>query len=516
MRLRGALLLVTLLPVCACGPGAPGKAPADATLRVLLGVEPSSLDPQLHFDDVSSIVLDNVFDSLVRFDRSMRLESGLAVRWINPDDRTWRFFLDPAARFHDGSPVTAGDVKFSLERVRSLAGSEIVGFARHIVETNVIDDHTLDVRTDTPIAILNSLAFIPVMNERHVKQTGQAVGERPMGSGPYRFVSWDKGRRLVLERSAQHPAHPAVGRVEFLMARDDEALLQAVERQPVDMAVLLRWSLRDALEQRKRPGQRVVSGPGLGVFYLALNVRPELPGAKSRNPLSDARVRRALSLATDRAELAQEGVHRAGRPAHQLVAAPVFGYDPTITGDSHDPEAATRLLAEAGRKGLSVELLARQDRDQGVEQVLMRQWGRVGVRASLRTVTTEEFQPLLDAGRFEAAVQGYSCTSGDASELLLFALHSKGSHGNGSGNVGDFANERLDQLTDEYLKVFDPKRRLEMLQAALRIAAEERPVVPLFVSDDLYLVSDRVRWEPPVNGVVRVSDVSFAPQPAAR
>lgn len=515
MRLRALLLLVTLLPVCSCRPEGRGAGPADPTLRVLLGVEPSSLDPQLHFDDVTSVVLDNVFDTLVRFDRSMRLGSGLALRWINPDDRTWRFFLDPAARFQDGSPVTAADVKFSLERVRSLAGSEIMGFARHIVETSALDPHTLDVRTDTPIAILNSLAFIPIMCERQVKAAGDAIGEQPMGSGPYRFVSWEKGRRIVLEASAHYAAQPEVRRVEFMMARDDQALLRAVESQPLDMALLLRWSLRDELERRKRPGQRVVSGDGLGVFYVMLNTRPEIPGRKGRNPLADARVRRALSLATDRAELARDGVHGSGHPAPQLVVPPVFGYDPTLTGDAHDLAAATGLLKEAGHQGLQVELLARRDRDPGVDQVLIRQWGRAGIRATLQQVSTEEFQPTLEAGRFVAAVQGFSCTSGDASELLLFALHSRGPHGNGSGNYGAFSHPRLDQLTDENLKVFDPKRRLEMLQAALRIVAEERPLIPLFVSDDLYLVSERVRWQPPVNGVVRVAEISLAQPDAA-
>jgi peptide/nickel transport system substrate-binding protein len=512
MRLRASLLLA-LLPVCSCRQGAPGQSPAgtDTTLRVLLGVEPTSLDPQLHFDDVSSMVLDNVFESLVRFDGSMAVTSGLALRWINPDDRTWRFFLDPAARFHDGSPVTAADVKFSLERVSSLAGSEIMGFARHIVEASPIDAHTLDVRTDTPIAILNSLAFIPIMSERHVRQAGDAVGERPMGSGPYRFVSWDKGRRLVLEASAHYAKHPAVRRVEFLMARDDEAVLRALESLPLDLAVLLRWSLRDELERRKRPGQRVLSADGLGVFYLMLNVRPEIPGHKGRNPLADPRVRHALALATDREGLAREGLHGAGHPAQQLVVPSIFGYDPAAPGDPHDPETARRLLAESGRKGLSLQLLARRDRDHGVEAALIRQWEQVGVRASLEAVPTEEFQPRLDAGRFDAAVQGFSCTSGDASELLLFALHSKGPHGNGSGNAGAYASPRVDQLTGEYLKVFDPKRRLEMLQAALRVVAEERPLIPLFVSDDLYVVADRIRWQPAVNGVVRVADISFAP-----
>src|SRR5262245_1485280 len=119
MRFRNACLAAAALAALACRGGSGTATPApDATLKIVLGVEPTSLDPQLHFDDVSAIVLDNIFDPLVRFGSSMRLTQGLALRWINPDDRTWRFSLDAAARFHDGSPVLASDVKFSLDRVR--------------------------------------------------------------------------------------------------------------------------------------------------------------------------------------------------------------------------------------------------------------------------------------------------------------------------------------------------------------------------------------------------------------
>lgn len=513
MRSRAAALLTAALCVLACH-GKGGSAPAafDGNLKIVLGVEPTSLDPQLHFDDVSAIVLDNIFDPLVRFGSSMRLTQGLALRWINPDDRTWRFSLDTAARFHDGSPVTAADVKFSLDRVRSLAGSEIMGFARHIVETVVVDEHTVDVRTDTPIAILNSLAFIPIMSEKQVKAAGDKVGERPFGSGPYRFVSWERGRRIVLEASAHHKDQPTVRRAEFVIAAsEDAAVLRAIQEERPHLAALLRWSLREELEKRKLPGQRLVSAPGLGVYYVTLNQRPELPGRRGRNPLTDARVRKALSLAIDRDELAREGVRGAGRAAPQLVVPPVFGYDPSLTGDPHDPQAAARLLAQAGQRSLTLRLLDRPDRSHSVENVLIKQLSKVGVHATLDLAEPEILQRRLVAGDFEAVVQGFACTSGDASELISWALHSGGAHGDGAGNYGAFANPVVDQLANENLRVFDPRRRLEMLQQALRVVAEERPLLPLFVSDDLYLISESVRWEPTVNGLVRLRDIGLAP-----
>lgn len=513
MRFRAASLLTAALCALACrGGGGGAVAPSSGTLKVLLVVEPASLDPQLHFDDISAVVLDNVFDPLVRFGSSMRLTQGLALRWINPDDRTWRFSLDTEARFHDGSPVRASDVKFSLDRVRSLAGSEITGFARHIVETVVVDEHTVDVRTDTPIAILNSLAFIPIMSERQVEEAGDKVGERPFGSGPYRFVSWERGRRIVLEASSHHKEQPTVRRAEFLIAAsEDAAVLRAIEKEQPHLAALLRWTLRDELLKRKSSQQRLVSAEGLGVYYLTVNLRPELPGRPGRNPLTDPRVRRALSLSIDRDELTREGVRGAGRAAAQLVVPPVFGYDPSLAGDPYDPEAARRLLAESGHRSLTLGLLVRRDRTPSVERVLIEQWARVGVHASLDPAEPEVWSRRQESGDFEGVVQGFACTSGDASELISWALHSGGAHGDGAGNHGGYSNRVVDQLANENLRVFDPRRRLDMLQRALRIVAEERPLLPLFVSDDLYLISEAIRWEPAVNGLVQLRDIGFAP-----
>jgi peptide/nickel transport system substrate-binding protein len=222
-------------------------------------------------------------------------------------------------------------------------------------------------------------------------------------------------------------------------------------------------------------------------------------------------VRKALSLAIDRDAVVRDGVLGAGQAASQLVVPRVFGFDPSLQGDSHDPDAAKRLLAESGQRSLALKLLDRRDRSHSVEKALIGQWARVGVQASVDPAEPDVLPQRLAAGDFEASVLGFVCTSGDASELLSWALHSGGAHGDGSGNYGAYSNAVVDQLANENLRVFDPRRRLEMLQRALRIVAEERPLLPLFVSDDLYLISENIRWEPTANGTVRLRDVGFVP-----
>ena len=156
-------LLVPALAALTCLACSEIKLVADPpTLRVVMGQDiAETMDPQVPFDEVSSAIHFNIFETLVRFDNSFRLTGRLAERWINPNDRTWRFFLSKSARFSDGSPLRASDVRFSLERVRTLPGSQLTGLVEHISSVEVVDDGTVDVHTDTPLAIMNSLAFTP-------------------------------------------------------------------------------------------------------------------------------------------------------------------------------------------------------------------------------------------------------------------------------------------------------------------------------------------------------------------
>jgi peptide/nickel transport system substrate-binding protein len=506
MRFLLAVLAALSLASMSCRK--PEPRPAEPrSLRVLMGADVVSLDPQVPFDDVSSLILDNIFESLVRFDRSFRLSSGLAVRWINPDDRTWRFFLDSEARFPDGSPLKASDVSFSIERLRSLSGSQMSGFTRHIVSTQVVDDLTIDIHTDTPIAILNSLAFIPVMSEKQVKEAGEGVSNRPFGTGAYRLARWEKGKLIVLEANPHHRPAPAIGRAEFVI-HDAPDLLEDVLKTHPDITLFFTRSKIEELEKRKPPDLKVVSGGGLAVWYVALNVRPQIAGVKGPNPLADVRVRRAIAQATDQDEMVRDGLRGFGRRATQLVVSQVFGFDPLIEPVRYDPAAARAALVRAGHPDLEVAIDTIEGGTQRIEKLLTAQWQRAGIRASLRPHKTVEYQRALDAGEVAVSLGGYSCTSADASELLSFLLRSRDvAKGYGVGNVAAWSNREVDRVSEDNLRTFDPKKRLETLQRALRLASEELPYLPLYAAADIYVLSDAVDWTPPINQEMHIQDI---------
>ena len=510
MRRRGLLFLALLLAGCRPEPPSPTPSAPAPTLRLLLGVDVASLDPQVPFDDVSSLVLDNVFESLVRLDSSFRLSSGLARRWINPDDRTWRFFLDTEARFSDGTPLRASDVRFSIERLRTLQGSKMQGLAHIIAGVEVVDDATVDIHTESPIAILNSLVFIPIMSERAVRAAGERIAERPLGTGPYKVTHWDKGRSVVLEANEHRRPLPAVRRAEFLF-RPGGDMVEAVLRERADMTLFLPWARAQEIEAKKPAGLRVLGVPGINVFYLTFNVRPRIPGSPRPNPLRDPRVRRALSLAIDSEALVRGALGGFGKPANQLVVPQVFGYDPAAPRLRQDAAEARRLLAEAGQQSLEVSVVGFEGGARRTDALLLEQWRAIGVRGRLDALPYAELDRRLEAGEFDAAIQGYGCTTADASEILSFVLHTRDTAmGYGAGNTAGYGNAEVDRIARDNLRVFDPRTRLALLQQALRLATEDRVYLPLFSADRVFVLADRVRWTPPASGQVLLSDLSVA------
>jgi peptide/nickel transport system substrate-binding protein len=516
VKLARRLLVPAALAVALASGGCPREAPPPAPrpLTILMGAEPTTLDPHIPFDNVSAAVLGNIFDSLVHFDTSLRLQAGLAVRWINPDDRTWRFFLDPGARFHDGTALRASDVKFSIERVKSLPDSEIAAFVRHVAAVEAVDDLTVDLHTDAPLAILNSLAFVPIVSESHVRASGASVAESPMGTGPYRLSRWERGRAIVLEANEHYRPTPRIRTVAFqFRSPGAEGLADEIASLRPELTFLVRLSVLEELQRRRPAGLKVVASEGLAVVSAALNLRSEVRG-KGRNPLRDLRVRRALAHATDRGELIREVVHGFGRPATQLVVPEVFGSDPGIGSPAFDPPAARRLLAETGRPVPELTLLTDAAGSQRLEKALARQWETAGIRTKVVALAAQELRRAQDAGEFHATLLGWICSSADASEVLSFLLHTRDAAlGLGTYNFTGYSNSELDRLSEENPRVFDPRKRLEMLQSALRLAAADLPLLPLYSLHEVYVVSDALAFEPRLDGEIRVSEMSLRPAP---
>jgi peptide/nickel transport system substrate-binding protein len=511
MRHRAAVLaflLVTLF-LSSCKKETP-PVPVQRPLLILIDSEPATLDPQIPFEVGSSYVLGQIFDSLVEFDSTFQLSPCIAKRWTNPDDRTWRFYLNEQARFSNGNYLKASDVRFSIDRLKSLPNSDLKGFVEHIQSTQIVNDHTIDIQTDTPQNILNSLVFIPILCEKAVTQTQNKIDEAPVGSGPYKLERWDKGKKIVLGLNQYYTPTPAVHQIQFVISGQPERALNDVLQLKPDIAVTLPFRRIEEFQKRKPAELEVISSKGISVEFLVFNLKPSIPGFE-KNPLADLRVRKAMALSIDRNDVIQNILKGFARPATQLVAPEIFGYNPAVQTPPENLVEAKRLLTEAGFPNLQLPLYTTEGGTFRLEKLLTQQLARAGIRLTLKTwKDAEEQSKAVNDGNFVLWRTGYVCTSGDAGELLTWCFHTRDEKGSlGKGNYANFSDPEIDRLAEENLRVLDPRTRLDMLQRAMQKVSEEIPYLPLWIYDDVYIISNRINWNPPVSGELKVKDITY-------
>lgn len=465
----------------------------------------TTLDPNRTFEVVNDIVAMNIYDPLLRFDRHMTLQPALAVRWENPNERTWRIHLRTDAKFHDGAPLTGDDVVFTIRRVLSHPDSELYPFFAGVVRR--VDSPARDVveiETEQPTPLLSRLSFVYILPKARLERLGEdAFFRAPVGTGPYRFVDWRKGDRVeVAAFDAYWGGRPAIPSAAF---RDVEAPAArwdlALRRHPT---VVLEGPREGWDEHRSDRRLVLLARPSLSVSYLGINVTPS-----ADNPLADVRVRRAIRLAIDLKELLRKGVANHGFPATQYVPPDVVGYNPALPPPPHDVAEARRLLAAAGHPG-GVDLTL--DTQIPVQTPMVVELVSELAEASIRVVPKfwgkEKFLDRIDQGTSRLYLAGWVCTSGESAELFESSLHTRtASAGLGRDNGNGYSNPRLDRLIEQLVATIDPGARVDLEKRAMAEAIDDLPYVPLYVQEDRYVLTPDVVWEPRADGEIWLPEV---------
>ncbi|HTY09100.1 MAG TPA: ABC transporter substrate-binding protein [Candidatus Edwardsbacteria bacterium] len=493
MRKLNSRTMITLLMLAAL---ALSCRPAQRRDAVALAMEDDiiTLDPYLHDDSITHSVLGNIYDALVSFDREMKLAPALAIRWENPDDLTWRFFLRPGVAFHDGKPLTARDVKYSLERAKR---GTLGHYLSMVSSVRILDDQTVEVLTHKPYPVLlNKLTFIDIMPEGSADPI-----VKPVGTGAYKFVSYVKGREL---RLAANPAYwqgrPAIATAVFRMLPDDSIRAQALLNGEVDL-------IRDVDEPdirrfRSQPGIETLSRPALGVSLLGVNFAQ--PG-----PLRKREVREAIFWALDPAAIiAGSGLEAS--PINQLVSAYVVGYVPEDEHARPDRERARKLLRQAGY-GPGLKLTAEMSKTAAAQagHSLVAQLREVGIDLTVRAYDWPELSARLDKRQSPFFLVGWSCSSGDASDLFDACLHTRDARSYGSTNWGGYSNRTLDRLIERSSEVLDSRDRIDLLHQAMRMVLDDMPLIPLYVRNRTYGLRAGLSFTPRQDGRIEVWDLAW-------
>jgi peptide/nickel transport system substrate-binding protein len=466
-------------------------------LRVGLAAPPTSLDPHFHNNGVNNSQARHVFDALTRQDENQQIQPALAESWRLVDAETWEFRLRRGVTFHDGTPFTADDVAFTLERAPSVPNSpsSFGTFTKQIRRWTIVDPHTIRIHTDGPSPLLAiDLSSVAIISRRHGQgattvdyQTGRAA----IGTGPYRLTEHRPGDRMVYERNPNYwgGAEPWE-RVTFRLITLGPARVAAMLAGDVDM--INEVPSTDMARLRRQPNIRLWSGGTNRMTFLSVDVHSEvpIPGNASdnegnplpRNPMRDLRVRQALSLAIDRDAIVERVNEGEAVRAHQLVPEGFFGYNPAIQPEPFDPDRARRLLREAGYPdGFRIVLHTSNDRIVNATrtvQAIAQMWGRIGIRTAVETMPHTVYSNRTARNELSHMLHSWGAGTGEAAGTFVGIVHTRGGAYGGS-NRGRYSNPQVDAAIRQALVTVDEDTRRQILQETMATVMNDRAILPL-------------------------------------
>ena len=496
---RDALRLSLLGPAIGgvgltAGCGSPADAGGARALRIAQKSEPTGLDPHLESGLEGMNVLINIFDTLTMRDADDELVPRLATSWEAVDEHRWRFRLREGVTFHNGEPFDASSVKFTIERLIDPATESTIVELRSVDHVEVVDELTADIVMADPDPVIPekvSLFGGVMLPPGHLEEVGaDEFAAHPVGTGPFRFVSWRKAQLLRLEANDEHwNGRPAFDELHFTAMPNAASALAGIQSDAVDMVSAL--DPEAALQLEGYKDVELEKHPGIRMFFVVLDTEDEI--------LSDATVRRALNHAVDVPLLIEAVLNDSGREAATIVPREAFGFDPDIPPFERDQELARRLLAEAGHgDGLQLRFTA-SNKDRLLCEAIAGMLGDVGVTLELE---------LLEPGTFAERLE-----SDDPSSLgSMYLTGSTGWTLDGGATLQSYIrsdrrrsrirSDHADALMDTIEQTIDPDVRLEALREMQQWLHDEAAFLFLHQADLDFATNGRVTWEPNVNGTL--------------
>ena len=444
------------------------------TLTWAQGADVTSLDPHQGKETPAVQVNTQIFDTLVTVDpETNEVVPQIAESWEQTDDQTYVFKIREGIKFHDGSDLTAEDVKFSLDRARnSAAVSYIVNF---IEEVTVDDDHTVTVKTTAPYApTLRNLAipFAAIVQKAVVEADENAFIQNPVGSGPYKFVEWNHGDHVTLKAFDDYYAgKPETENLIMKVIPETSQRTIALETGEVDLAYDL--AVNDIPKVNSDDKLTVYEIPSLTCWYVSMNM--------NKKPFDNPKVREAMSMAIDRQTIIDTINAGSGQTADAIIAPAVFGYYSTGVKE-YNPTKAKELLAEAGYpNGFSTTLWV-NDNQSRIEmcQAMQAMLLEVGVQCNLEVLEFGSFISRTTAGDHDLAYFGWTTSSGDA-DYSYYSLEHSTQQG-AAGNRSFLADPDVDKLIEEARSNTNEEERKELYKELAIKLDEINNNIPVYYS----------------------------------
>jgi len=493
-------LLPLLIGVLGCDLSSPVPAQeredtaTTSVYRRPLAQDPETLDPARIWDIYSRSVSQQVFDGLVRFDHTLTIKPALAALWRSSrDGLVWTFELRKDVKFHHGREVTADDVVYSFTRILdpktrsgaaelflNIVGARDVreGRSRTVSGLVALDRHTVQVTLNealVPFAAVAAVGHAKVVPRDLVEAQGEAFGLRPVGTGPFRFLRWERGKEIVLTANPDYfDGSPKLSRLVYRVFPGDQRDAMHAE--------FMRGNLEDApvpagADRRQLAASTshiYVKRPMISVRFYGFNTRTP--------PFNDRRVRQAIVYAIDREGIVQNAHYGQYTFARGILPPGMLGFNRKLAGAPYDPQKARALLADAGHSGgrglppLVIWSSVKRPEILREHDEIKKSLAAVGLSADARYHPNwSTFSKMVEEGQLGFFLWAWYADVPDPENFLAKLFYSSSPR-----NVFGYSNPAVDALLVGARRASDLSQRVELYRRAEELILEDAPIIPVF------------------------------------
>ncbi|MEJ1161928.1 ABC transporter substrate-binding protein [Prosthecomicrobium sp. N25] len=484
-----------------------------AELRVGFSQDAQTLDPANHRNRENETILRNMCDGLLTRDPAMKVVPEIADSFRQVDPLTWEFKIRDGLKFHSGTPLTSADVAFTFNRIvkdKAMSGqtSPRKSLLGPVEDVEAVDTRTVRFKMSAPWPILPAmLPFQEVVSKAFVEKQGDAALATKVDCvGPFKLVEWRRGDAVIMERDPGYyggsPAIPPVGpakvdRAIFKIIPENASRVAALLAGEVDIINELPASAIRQVEASERA--KVMAVNGTRTFFMAINL--------AKKPFDDVRVRKALNHAVDRRLIIDKILEGRATPLNGVMSPDAFAFNKDLPEYRYDPDAAKKLLAEAGVANLELTIDT-TGAFKPTAEAIAALMARAGIKANVQVWEGAVLSPMWNAADKRKDRDLYLTSWGngalDPSDIMVPTLRS-----GGRGNAAGYANAKVDQLLDAAETEVDQVKRETMYKEAQAQVNADVPWVFLWLPQDLYGVSKRLKgWQPSADSRINLHDAS--------
>jgi peptide/nickel transport system substrate-binding protein len=502
-----------------------------ADLNIGFKAEVTSADPHV-LNGQNRNVWAHVYETLVDQDERLRPVPRLALSWRAVGNSGWEFKLRPNVSFHNGAPMTADDVKYSVERAMHLTGPRTFRtYLKDVESITVTSPLTVQIKTKGPSPtlpdFLGLIAVLPKSLGDGATEESFATGKSAIGTGPYKFGNWANGQRVVVARNPDYwGAKEPWDKVVFQFIPREPARASALLSGSVDLIDGATANMADTFASSNKVD--TVSVTSYMLNYLSLDqFRDNSPFIKAndgapmtKNPLRDLRVRQALMTAINRQGIIKFLMKGDATASEQIVPEGFFGYDPSMKLPAHDLVKAKALLTEAGYPdGFKMTIHCPNNRyinDAKMCEAAAQVFAQIGVKTEVSTMPFSVFLGRASGGtagqsEFSAFLIGGGSVTGDSIQILTSTLHTQDKDsGYGANNYARYSNKQVDALIEKASQTMDEKAREALQKQAMKLALNDAAIIPLVHLNAAWAMRKGLTLKPRADGFTMATEVREA------